>query len=220
MSNFKLKTTKKNSIVKTIDSLDSKHEKFLNTFHNQEKSVLPNLLCKRNELCNKFKNDSTSHDEKIDIKHEIIKLDNEIKLIKKNKKNYLLNNSNYIFDYFESKKNISDGNNKTKKLDNFFNIKDSSSNSINTNTNNNIEKYMSNIDNNYLNINNYINVTDICRSCNDGELIPVEHEGLVICNKCFKNIKILVDNDKPTYKEPPKEVCFYAYKRINHFRYS
>jgi hypothetical protein len=27
-----------------------------------------------------------------------------------------------------------------------------------------------------------------------------------------------VDNDKPTYKEPPKEVSFYAYKRINHFR--
>ena len=23
---------------------------------------------------------------------------------------------------------------------------------------------------------------------------------------------------KPSYKEPPKEVCFYAYKRINHFR--
>ena len=56
MSNFKLKTTKKNSIVKTIDSLDSKHEKILNIFHNQEKCILPNLLCKRNELCNKFKN--------------------------------------------------------------------------------------------------------------------------------------------------------------------
>ena len=33
-----------------------------------------------------------------------------------------------------------------------------------------------------------------------------------------KNIKFLIENDKPTYKEPPKEVCFYAYKRINHFR--
>jgi hypothetical protein len=28
----------------------------------------------------------------------------------------------------------------------------------------------------------------------------------------------LVENDKPSYKEPPKEVSFYAYKRINHFR--
>ena len=28
----------------------------------------------------------------------------------------------------------------------------------------------------------------------------------------------LVEHEKPSYKEPPKEVCFYAYKRINHFR--
>ena len=28
----------------------------------------------------------------------------------------------------------------------------------------------------------------------------------------------MVDNDKPSYKEPPKEISFYAYKRINHFR--
>ena len=27
-----------------------------------------------------------------------------------------------------------------------------------------------------------------------------------------------IEKDKPSYKEPPKEVCFYAYKRINHFR--
>ena len=28
----------------------------------------------------------------------------------------------------------------------------------------------------------------------------------------------MVENDKPSYKEPPKEVCFYAYKKINHFK--
>ena len=37
-------------------------------------------------------------------------------------------------------------------------------------------------------------------------------------NECYKNVPYLVENDKPSYKEPPKEVCFYAYKRINHFR--
>ena len=54
--------------------------------------------------------------------------------------------------------------------------------------------------------------------CNKGELIPVIHEGILICNNCSKNIKFLIENEKPSYKEPPKEVCFYAYKRINHFR--
>ncbi|NBN99744.1 MAG: hypothetical protein EBV19_10980, partial [Flavobacteriia bacterium] len=27
-----------------------------------------------------------------------------------------------------------------------------------------------------------------------------------------------VESDKPSYKEPPKEASFYAYRRINHFR--
>ena len=34
----------------------------------------------------------------------------------------------------------------------------------------------------------------------------------------IKNYKYLIDNDKPSYKEPPKEISFYAYKRINHFK--
>ena len=46
----------------------------------------------------------------------------------------------------------------------------------------------------------------------------MEEEGILICNKCSKNKPYLIENEKPSYKEPPKEVCFYAYKRINHFR--
>ena len=49
-------------------------------------------------------------------------------------------------------------------------------------------------------------------------MIPIDHEGLLVCNGCSHSIKYLVENEKPSYKEPPKEVCFYAYKRINHFR--
>ena len=46
----------------------------------------------------------------------------------------------------------------------------------------------------------------------------MEDEGILICNTCFKSIPYLIENEKPSYKEPPKEVCFYAYKRINHFK--
>jgi hypothetical protein len=60
--------------------------------------------------------------------------------------------------------------------------------------------------------------SDICSHCKKGELIYVETEGTTICNNCSKTIKYLIENDKPSYKEPPKEVCFYAYKRINHLR--
>ena len=49
-------------------------------------------------------------------------------------------------------------------------------------------------------------------------MIYVESDGICICNNCSKTLKYLIENEKPSYKEPPKEVCFYAYKRINHLR--
>ena len=45
-----------------------------------------------------------------------------------------------------------------------------------------------------------------------------DDEGILICNNCGVNIPYLIENEKPSYKEPPKEVCFYAYKKINHFK--
>ena len=83
---------------------------------------------------------------------------------------------------------------------------------------NNVQQYLVNVDDTFLNVDSFINHTDICKSCNKGELIPVDHEGILICNNCHISVKYLVDNEKSSYKEPPKELCFYAYKRINHFR--
>ena len=81
----------------------------------------------------------------------------------------------------------------------------------------NIDKYLTNIDESNLNINNFIVNYEKCDKC-QGELISVDYEGIMICNKCFNQVPFLIENEKPSYKEPPKEVCFYAYKRINHFR--
>jgi len=82
----------------------------------------------------------------------------------------------------------------------------------------NVQQYLSNIDESFIDINNFVVQSDICKTCERGEMIMVENEGILVCNQCSYNERYLVDNDKPSYKEPPKEVCFYAYKRINHFR--
>ncbi len=73
------------------------------------------------------------------------------------------------------------------------------------------------MDETFINMADFTINHDKCQHCS-GELISVEHEGVVICKKCFKQFSTLIENEKPSYKEPPKEVCFYAYKRINHFR--
>lgn len=82
----------------------------------------------------------------------------------------------------------------------------------------NVEKYFYNLNNTIINYNNYCYKADICKYCHKGEMVYVESEGISICNYCSITIKYLIENEKPSYKEPPKEVCFYAYKRINHLR--
>ena len=139
--------------------------------------------------------------------------------MKKNKKKYYLNNNKFIYDYFENKKEISMDNNPTKLLNSFFKIKtNDNQEKVESKNKDNIQKYLSNIDESFIDINKFIFETDICQICRKGELIPIDHEGIMVCNHCHKHIQYLVENEKPSYKEPPKEACFYAYKRINHFR--
>jgi hypothetical protein len=85
-------------------------------------------------------------------------------------------------------------------------------------TNSIVNNYLCNTNNTIIDINTYINQTDICTKCNKGELINIEDEGILLCNKCFVCTSHIYDNEKPSYKEPPKEICFYSYKRINHFK--
>lgn len=56
----------------------------------------------------------------------------------------------------------------------------------------------------------------ICPKCNIG-LTLVHSEGLQVCNQCGVTEYILIDSEKPSFREPPPEVSYFAYKRINHF---
>ena len=224
-TNKKIKCNKKNSIT-----LDSKHKEFLNEFSKDDTDTIPELKTERDTLKESYETDENlTIEQKLDISDRILEITKIIKEIKNKRKNYFLDNSKYIFDYFENKKNISSGisstiniSNKNKILNSFFKIKqDETTNNVNVNENKNnniVQKYLSNIDDSFLDVNSFVCQTDICQICNKGELIPLEDEGILICNKCSRSIPYLIENEKPSYKEPPKEVCFYAYKRINHFK--
>ena len=220
MPNFKPKTNKKIiSNSKNLITLDNKHNELLDKFNKNEMEIIPQYKTKIAELKNKLRTEKMVITDALDIKDEIKNNKEKIKELEKEKSEYYLNNSKYIFDYFENKKEISEGQNKTTILNAFFKTKDTTNNVNDSNTlNNNLQKYMINNNVNFHDVNNYVVKTDICKRCNKGELIPVDNEGVVICNKCYVSLKYIVEHDKPSYKEPPKEVCFYAYKRINHFR--
>lgn len=232
MPSFKPKTTKKIKVnKKSTVTLDGKHNEFINEFNKDEQDKIPKLKNERRELLNKLKENDETHslsvEQVLDLKDRIEELNNEIKNTKMKKKEYFLDNSKYIFDYFENKKNISNGvensnKSKSKILNSFFKINqddtNQDANNINNKNNNIFKKYLSNIDDSFLDINAFIRPSDICQYCFKGELIPLDDEGVMICNSCSKNVQYLIENEKPSYKEPPKEVCFYAYKKINHFK--
>ena len=216
---------KKAAIIKT--TLDSKHNEISSSFKQNEEVIIPKYL-KIIEKLEALLQNSTNNTKNQPIIENIKKYKNLIHSLKKQKNEYYLNNSKFIFDYFENKKNISNSDllttssNKNDIIHKFFstsNIEDISTNNNNNNsTKNSIDKYFNNIDYLYLNYDNFIYPSDICSVCKKGEMVYVESDGISVCNNCSNIIKNLIEIDKPSYKEPPKEVSFYAYKRINHLK--
>ena len=228
MPSFKPKTSKKIKVCKKYtSSLDSKHKEFVNEFMKDEFDTIPRIkeerymLNKQLELENKL-----TIEQIMEIKDRIKDINETIKELKHKKNNYFLNNSKYIFEYFENKKNINNieetnkvVTSKNQLLFNIFKIKPEKDKNVDENKNKTVvQKYLTNIDESFLDMNAFVRDSDICQNCYKGEMIPLDDEGVLICNICAVNIPYLIENEKPSYKEPPKEVCFYAYKKINHFK--
>jgi hypothetical protein len=220
---------KKTAEKQMVNTIDEKHTEMLNHFHDIETDVLPQLITEKKRL--KFRLSrlpANSIDTRMEISDRLTVIRQKIANLRSQRTNYLLDNSKYIFQYFEEKKKISSGGNNqnTNVLNTFFKIKANSEDSANVNS----EKYTSskkafqnywkNVNNEILNIQDFVVPSDMCESCHAGELIPQDEEGILICNneRCGKFITHIVDSSKPTNKEPPNEVSYTAYIRLNHFK--
>ena len=216
MPSFKPKVNNKKLVSSNnTPTIDSKHKEYLNKFENEKNVIIPKLKKEKRKINSKLKK-KICIDQKLDLEDKLYDINKKIKTLRNNKNKYYLNNSKYIFDYFENKKNISEGKNKRKVLNEFFNINVDVSNEIIKNIS--FNKYLANLEDKYIDINNYIYKNDVCDKCNKGEMIIINCEGIIICNKCSNTIRYIVENEKQSYNDTPKEVTFYAYKRINHFK--
>jgi hypothetical protein len=223
------KGDKKNAIQ--ISSIDKKHSEILENFYKIETETIPSLLeekKKLNETLKMLYNNNEKIEQYLDIKDQINNIDKEIKDLSKRKKTYLLENSPFIFQYFEEKKQISDSSSQSinKKVNSFFRIKTQTDESRDVSNDKYVQSkkayqnYWRNVNNDITNIQDFVVSSDICFSCNTGELIPQDEEGILICNNkdCGKFITYIIDNSKPTNKDPPSEVSYTAYIRLNHFK--
>ena len=109
-----MKKYKNNNIT-----LDNKHSEFLKKFKNNEEVLIPKykseikklefMLNKLNHKIETLKNlkknvAKKDIDKTINIESNIITVKNKIYILEKEKSEYFLNNSKYIFNYFEEKK--------------------------------------------------------------------------------------------------------------------
>ena len=213
----------------TPNTIDEKHTELLNQFHNEETDIVPKLMKEIADLKNQAKTLKDSQiEEYMDIRDKILKLKLSIKTIKTQKKQYLLDNSKYIFNYFEQKKDISTGGGKqnVNVLNSFFKIQAKTTDVVNTSSDkynqskNMYQNYWKNVNHELVNLHEFVVPSDICEACKKGELIPQDEEGIMICNndQCGTFITYIVDSSKPSNKEPPNEVSYTAYIRLNHFK--
>lgn len=82
-----------------------------------------------------------------------------------------------------------------------------------------LEDYLVNVDPNYTVSCKLNKKVDFCyeNGCNGTEMVLQYNEGIMECPNCGTVQQIIVDCDRPSYKDPPPEVAYFAYKRINHF---
>jgi ribosomal protein L37AE/L43A len=214
---------------KTSNTIDEKHTEMLNYFHEIETEVVPKLEIKKRDLKTRLAalSQQKQIDEYMNTRDEIRAVSKEIRELKSQRKNYLLDNSKYIFQYFEQKKDISNGTNpQVNILNSFFKIKatNETSGDLKSDKYNQSKKlyqmYWKNVNQDVLNIQDFVSQSSVCEFCRQGEMIPQEEEGILICNnnKCGKFVSYIVDNIKPNNKEPPNEVSYTAYIRLNHFK--
>ena len=211
-------------------SIDIKHDEMLAYFKSIDDTLIPNLQAEKEELKKELKTMPRNKvDSIMNMKDKITEIRTEIKRLSNIKKNYFLENSKIIFNYFEEKQQINNNANvkrNSKAMHSFFKIKKTN------NVSENIEedkyrkskqlyrKFWKNVDNETLITNDFIINCDNCEFCQIGEMIAQEEEGIMICNnnKCGKFITYIVDSNKPSNKEPPNEVSYTAYIRLNHFK--
>jgi hypothetical protein len=227
MPSFKPKTSKVFKMNrKYTATLDGMHNQYLNEFETNDLTIIPELKRERQYLKKRLERENVSIQLSMEIQDRIREINESIRDMNQKKQNYFLDNSKYIFEYFENKKNIGnaeeskDGTGKSQLLFQIFKVKQEEpvANETETNTKNIVHRYLSNVDETFLDMQNYMRETDLCSVCMKGEMVPLEDEGLLICNECANNVPYLIENDKPSYKEPPKEVSSDGYKRINHFK--
>ena len=230
----------------TLDALHNNKIKQFNQNQNNLKKMNMELIVlnKRYNLFDQKKLKELTGEQieqKFELKEKIELLQAKINTIKSKEEDvdYFLDTGNLLFQYYTVTEDIAKGKMKkntlkkntvsidtnTKSVMEYFKVQADSSdsgeddvpqkNKIYQSRANIYDQYMIKTDKNFVLKSEKSNI-DICQDCGVEKTLYIS-DGKLICNLCGEETTILVDSDKPSYKDPPREVSYFAYKRINHF---
>ena len=224
MDTFKKVKKKKYKLEPIKTTLDQKHKSKLGNF-NKKFKMLPTLkneckiLIKKLKKLKLIKTDMLTEEElenKLNIILKINDLKKNIELIENNEEyyNYLLDSSVLLYEY----NTIPYSGSENKTVIDFFS---STNKTISITSPSRKKKIM----NKFIKLTNsdFVPEThncdekgfDLCKTCNERRIVKSK-KGVLICPKCGCTETILLDTNTPSYKEPPHEVTYFAYKKINH----
>lgn len=216
-------------------TLDGKHSEMTQAFQQQHEYTIPALRHEKARIKRRLAQ-TTLIEERLELEDRLRDIRDQLHQLRENEQNYYLDNAKYIFEYFESKKKLAEGHgdldaetsavsHSNAKIQQFFRVKPTTPPPASTDQEskpippiNFIKKYLNNVDDGTLDVHAFTYASSVCDKCSIGEWIALEDEGVLVCNNCACTSPYLVEHEKPSYKEPPKEVSFYAYRRINHFK--
>ena len=172
-----------------------------------------------NNLIDTYKKDLEKLKNSLEREEDVEKqknIKNEMSKIQESINNYYLDNSLLLSEYYNS--NYS--NNKVQKKKSIMNFFEKEKPVVEEKDDTDIiVTYLSRIDDNYINHNfkDSENNMYICKECNNENILYKQHESEIYCSKCGYTEKIMINNENIYYKDNPKEISYFAYKRINHF---
>lgn len=214
---------------KEIEILEKKYEELMNITNITDETIEERLSCKEkiDNLKKQIVKIEELHNKKeyeLDACHLLFhyynesEINNTVQQPKAKTSTNTLNNKKSILDFFSLKANkpattetvVTVSNEVIKEPEITIKTKLSKGDIM--------DEYLSYIEPNYVKKIAYKTYyEEICSICNQHKIINMM-ESILICPNCGTEEKILVDSELPSYKEPPREVTYFAYKRINHFK--
>jgi len=235
---FKIRPTKRSNPEERT-TLDVIHQHQLKRIQ-EEKEEVVYLQEESNELKEQI-HSTTDELTRGQLENQFVRLEEE--LTEKNKEDrlydYLLDTGDLLFDYYDIQEKISKGaigaisqRSKRKPGDVLSALetavaidtgieksyeKEQKQTDKGLSRDSLLEKYLLKINPEYVKKTNELDdMSGECVECGT-DMMFSQNEAMLYCPECGMTEFMLIDSDRPSYKDPPRESSYYAYKRINHF---